>query len=161
MILPGYLFDTCSLNVLTDRKRAIPKELVLWLQDHKEEIYVPSIITLELKFGSTRLSLRKSVEDQFRGARIEKENDAILIWLFDGHILDVEIHLLARAGVIRAEAERICGDIGAVDSIIAATAEYYNLTVVSSNTKHFLAAGVKVVDIHSLYDADDDPAPFM
>jgi predicted nucleic acid-binding protein len=161
MILPGYLFDTCVLTLLTDRKRAISYKLVVWLQSRKDRIYVSSMTVHEQKYGARRVALRKSVENQIRGARIEKENDAILIWLFDGHILPVETHLLARAGEIRAEAEKICGDIGTVDSTIAATAEYYNLTVVTQNTKHFLATGVRVVDIESLYGTDDDPTPIM
>lgn len=118
-------------------------------------IYISCMTLHELKFGTERLCLRKRIDDQIRGARIAQANDLILHKLFDDHILSVEASLLVRAGTIRAAAEHVCGDIGLADAVLAATAEFYNLTVVTNNLRHFRAAGAKVVDSQSLYRPDN------
>lgn len=119
-------------------------------------IYLSSMTMLEQTFGTERLCLRKSVEDQIRGTRIRQENDFILATLFDDHILTAETNLMARAGAIRAAAERICGDIGVVDAILAATAEFHNIPIVTNNVRHFQAAGVSVIDSRTLIRPDSD-----
>ena len=130
-----YLVDA---NVLSEPTKPAPHPgVVRWLQHHEREIAVDPVILGEVRFGILLLARGR------RRTRLER-------W-FDGgvrrlHCLPWEAETGLRWAELLASLRTSGRAMPIKDSLIAATALFYNLTVVTHNRTDFEKAGVQLVD---------------
>ena len=130
-----YLVDA---NVLSEGTKPNPSAQVLdWLSDHEHEIVVDPIILGELRLGVLLLPSGK------RRRRLERwfeQRIAVLDCVnWDG------VTALRWAELV-ADLRRAGLEMSVNDSMIAASALVYRLTVATRNVSDFQKAGVDVVD---------------
>ena len=130
-----YLVDA---NVLSEPTKPAPHPgVVRWLQHHEREIAVDPVILGEVRFGILLLPKGR------RRTRLER-------W-FDGgvrrlHCLPWEAETGLRWAELVADLRASGRAMPIKDSLIAATALFHNLTVVTRNRTDFEKAGVQLVD---------------
>ena len=130
-----YLVDA---NVLSEPTRQAPNPSVIaWLRAHEREIAVDPIILGEMRFGILLLPKGKKRSGLERWFDAGVQHLLCLPWEASTGLKWAE--LLARL--------RTAGKAMPVkDSLIAATALTYNLTIVTRNRSDFEKAGVGIVD---------------
>ena len=128
-----FLLDT---NVVSEWVKPRPESrVVTWLAEVDEDRVFISVVTLgELRYGVERLpsSTRKHRLDDW----VRHE----LPLRFEGRVLTVDARVADAWGTIVARRERAGKRIGAMDALIAATAETHELTLVTRNTADFESA---------------------
>lgn len=129
----SFLLDT---NVVSEWTKPHPNAgLTEWLSHVDEEEVFLSVITFaELRFGIERLatgSRRKGLDEWLRTELPLRFEQRIL--LVDGAIADEWGRLLAR-GAARGR------PIGAMDALVASTAQVHSLTLVTRNARDFEGA---------------------
>ncbi|MGA2297351.1 MAG: type II toxin-antitoxin system VapC family toxin [FCB group bacterium] len=132
-----YLIDT---NVLSELLKNEPDiNVVKWINKCQQSDLFISVLTLgEIKKGIQKLvTSRKKVQ-------LSKwlEND--LIKKFGKNIIKIDLPISLRWGIINAQAEEAGKNIPVIDSLIAATAIEYNLTLVTRNVKDFSQTNCKL-----------------
>jgi toxin FitB len=130
----GFLLDTNVLSELI-KPRSEPA-VVQWIDRTDEELLYLSVLTI----GEIRKRII-SHADSIRRARLEAWLSSDLIVRFAGRILPVEIDVAQRWGRIRALAGR---PLPVIDSLLAATAQQHNLTLVTRNVEDVRGTGVAV-----------------
>jgi len=126
----GFLLDT---NCISEMVRVRPDtNVVRWFATAAEQSLYLSALTL----GEVRKGLIK-VPPGPRHAQLEAWLTVGLRQRFVGRILAVNEAVAERWGVLIGEAKRTGKTIPVVDSLLAATALHYNLTVVSRNVADF------------------------
>ncbi len=130
------LFDT---NVVSELARPQPNPTILAYCGSVEQAYLSVVTMHELYYGA------HAVNDS---ARQEK----LLGWItqlrskHSGKVIPVNLEIAENAAIMRAN-ERLAGRILAVeDSLIAATADVYSLSVVTRNTKDFQNTGIHLIN---------------
>ena len=130
-----YLVDA---NVLSEPTKPSPEPRVIeWLRRHETDIAVDPIIVGELRFGILLLPKRKkrTALEQWFDAGVRRLH--CVPWDRDTGVKWAE--LLARL--------RSTGKAMPIkDSLIAATALFYGLKVVTRNRSDFETAGVSIID---------------
>jgi predicted nucleic acid-binding protein len=152
-MLPTYLLDTSVFSALTSPRGPLPLALLAWFEANIDQCYISAISLHELEFGIRRLELRKSAEDRIRAAKLRVFHQLMFLKLSD-RVVPIDNAILLHSSHLRAIAERICGDIGFCDSVIAATADLGGHAVVTFNTRQFLATGVQVLDGRSFAEPE-------
>ena len=132
----SYLLDT---NILSETIKPRPNSRVLaWLEAIPSEALYVSVLTLG--------EIRKGVEKLPEPGRREK----LRLWLehdlaawFGDRVLPVDLAVADRWGRLQADAGR---PLGAVDSLLAATALHHELRLVTRNEKDFVFPGLDVIN---------------
>lgn len=134
-----YLLDT---NVISEWNKPKPDSSVMrWLGEAKEDDLFISVITLgELWHGIERLPQGK------RRAALAQWVEQDLSTRFEGRVLGIDERITRIWGVLLAESQQRGRTIHAVDALLAATSQVYSLTLVTRNTKDFVASGVRVLN---------------
>jgi len=135
----NYLLDT---NVISEPLKLRPDSSVLgWLATADEDCLFLSVITIA--------EIRKGIEEIGAGRR----RDSLTAWLYDelavrfeDRILDVNLAIASVWGKIMARSEELGTNLGAIDGFFAATAEAYDLTFVTRNTKDFAKLGLMLLN---------------
>jgi predicted nucleic acid-binding protein len=130
-----YLVDA---NVLSEPTRPEPDpRVVTWLRRHEREIAVDPVILGEIRFGILLLARGR------RRTRLER-------WFDDGvrrfQCLAWEAATGLRWAALLADLRSRGRSMPIKDSLIAATALVYGLTVATRNRRDFEPAGVSVVN---------------
>lgn len=126
-----YLVDA---NVLSEATRPVPTPSVLdWLHDHESDIAVNPIIVGELQYGIFLLP------PGARRKRLERWFSAGLAKL---HVLELDADTAAVWARLLAELKRKGRAMPVKDSLIAATARQYDLTVATRNIDDYRFSGV-------------------
>lgn len=123
-----YLVDA---NVLCESSKPRPEAAVMqWLADHDTELHISAISLGEMLKGihlMDRGKRRQEVENWYQ--RIER-------WAA-GRILPLDAAVMKTWGVFYAKHQRAGRKLPAMDSLIAATALHYQLTLVTRDTADF------------------------
>lgn len=123
----SYLLDT---NVISELRRKQPdRGVVEWLEQRPAAALHLSVLTV----GELRKGI-ETVEDPRRKAALVDWLEIELPAFFHGRILPIDHEVADRWGRIVADANR---PLPAIDSLIAATASFHGLTLVTRNVRDF------------------------
>lgn len=123
----NYLIDT---NVITELVSIKPHlNVITWFEQIPSDAAFLSVLTL----GEIRKGVEK-VKDNKRKRKLLIWLEHDLIKMFDERILAVSIHVADRRGRLQCQVIRT---LPAIDSLIAATALHYDMTLVTRNTDDF------------------------
>jgi predicted nucleic acid-binding protein len=134
----NYLLDTCVLSELV--KSAPTEKVLTWLGSKQaHQLYISSITWAELHRGVAKLPA-------------SKRRNELSEWLAD---LDEQFgerklpfsaktaeHWALMIGALESQGKTM----PVIDSLICATAQHYNMTLVTRNTKDFVNAQVLLID---------------
>jgi predicted nucleic acid-binding protein len=133
------LLDT---YVIAEYQKPAPEPKVInWLDSQIEESLFLSVLTIgEIEKGIARLpaSKRKNNLEMFLGN---------LVTRFDQRILPLDTHILRRWGKLTGSIEKKGRVLPIVDSLLAAQALEYDLTIVTRNTSDFTGTGARILNI--------------
>jgi len=111
-----------------------------WLDNTPNDSLFLSVITI----GEIRKGLAKLPES--------KKKKSITNWLnnlledYQSRIYEINLTVAENWGIIQGSAEKSGTPIASVDSLIAAVAYTYNLTLVTRNEKDFIPSNVPVIN---------------
>ncbi len=130
-----WLLDTMVISEL--RKNSPDPLVVFWLADKSEKSLFLSVVTIsEIQRGI----VRQQTKDIVFAERLKKWL-VVLVQNYGDRILSVTPEIARHWGSLSAQV----GHDGA-DVIIAATALYHGLTMVTRNERHFAPLGVPVIN---------------
>lgn len=137
--MSGYLLDT---NVISELTRFQPEpKVVSWFQATSEELLYLSVLTIG--------EIRKGINS------LPRSNKRVLLesWLvndlvlrFAGRIVEVNLDIAERWGLISAQAKIAGTPLAVIDGLMAATALHHNLILVTRNTKDVQVAGINTLN---------------
>ena len=138
--MSGFLIDT---NVLSEYNRPGSPDAGVkrWLETTDRQAQYVSVITLaEIQKGIELLAEGK------RRAQLQLWLEQDLEAWFSGRIIPVDRRVAGRWASLVAEGARTGKSLPAVDSLIAATALAYDLTIVTRNTRDFEGIGATIIN---------------
>jgi predicted nucleic acid-binding protein len=135
----NYLLDTCVLSEFT---RHQPEEKVVeWIRAINEEMLFISVITIgEIQNGIERLP------ESHRKTELLVWMNNKLIKRFEQRIIPIDTPTMLIWGSLTARMKSAGKPLGAMDSLIIASALYNNFIIVTRNTQDFLPCGVSVLN---------------
>ena len=137
--MSGYLLDT---NVISELTKLRPEsKVVAWFQATSEELLYLSVFTI----GEIRKGIN-SLPRSNKRALLESWLANDLILRFAGRILEVNLDIAERWGLISAQAKIAGAPLAVIDGLMAATALHHNLTLVTRNTKDVQVAGINTLN---------------
>jgi toxin FitB len=135
----SYLIDTCCISELV-KKKPNPN-VVKWFADRDELSMYLSVITFgELRKGIEKLSNSKKKKELNRWVKEDLKHR------FKNRVLNINMEEMNKWGEILATAEKSGKPLPAIDSLIAATAQVHDLSVVTRNSKDMEGSGVEVIN---------------
>jgi predicted nucleic acid-binding protein len=138
--MSGFLIDT---NVLSEYNRPGGPDAGVkrWLETTDRQSHYVSVITLaEIQKGIELLGEGK------RRIQLEHWLEQDLEAWFSGRILPVDRRVAACWASLVAQGVRSGKSLPAIDSLIAATAVAYDLTIVTRNTRDFESVGATLIN---------------
>ena len=137
--MSGYLLDT---NVISELVKLRPEaKVVSWVQTTSEELLYLSVLTI----GEIRNGIDSLPRSNKRGL-LESWLANDLVLRFAGRILQVNLDIAERWGLISARAKMAGAPLAVIDGLMAATALHHNLTLVTRNTKDVRVAGINMLN---------------
>lgn len=135
----SYLADT---NAVSEFKKRLPNQNVLdWFAAQTEESLFLSVITIgEIEKGIAKIL------DPNRKAKYETWLDNLII-RFDQRILPISVRVARCWGELYGTLQQAGRVLPNWDSLIAATALEYDLTIITRNEADFADTGVKVLNV--------------
>lgn len=135
----NYLLDTCVLSEFTRHKPN--EEVVLWMESIDEDkLFLSSITIGEIQHGIERLP------ESHRKTELLVWMNNELIQRFGQRILPLDTQTMFLWGSLIARMEKSGQPMPVMDSLIAATALFNNLIIVTRNGSDFLPCGVQVIN---------------
>ena len=133
----GWLVDT---NVISELRKPRPENQVVSFiaNEPLDRLYISTVTFAEIRFGIERL------DDAPRRARIAAWLENEMRPLFDNRVLALSEDILLQWRMIIEEGRKTGYTFSHPDVLIAATAAHFGLTVVSRNTREFVAASVRI-----------------
>ncbi len=133
------LLDTCVLSEFISKKPNAG--VVRWLQEQDEDcLFISAITRGELQYGVARLPLSQ------RRERLAQWLASDILDRFDGRVLVIDADVMLRWGTLRAQMEASGRSLPVIDSMVAATALFHDLLVVTRNAQDFADTGVQIVN---------------
>lgn len=137
--MSGYLLDT---NVISELTKLQPEpKVVSWFQATSEELLYLSVLTI----GEIRKGIN-SLPRSNKRVLLESWLANDLVLRFAGRILEVNLDIAERWGLISAQAKIAGKPLAVVDGLMAATGLHHNLTLVTRNTKDVQVAGISTLN---------------
>ena len=135
----NYILDT---NVISELVSAQPNSNVIhWMEEADPESIFLSVIAIGgLKKGIEKLPNSKRKES------LDKWLHEDLLVRFQNHLLSIDAETMLIWGSINARLEIAGRPISAIDSLLAATAQQHNFTLVTRNTTHFGNTGIILIN---------------
>ena len=118
-----------------------PNEKVIdWLSGTPNERLFLSVITIgEIRKGLTKLPDSKKKKTLTNWLNILLED-------YQTRIYEINLTVAENWGIIQGSAEKSGTPIASVDSLIAAVAYTYNLTLVTRNEKDFIPSNIPIIN---------------
>jgi toxin FitB len=133
--LTGFLLDT---NVVSEAIRPEPDvKVAAWIESAPESLLHLSVLTL----GEIRKAI-EALPNSARRVQLETWCDRDLIARFQGRILSTDLEVVQHWGRLAGRAVRQGAAMPVIDGLLAATAVYHNLTLVTRDTRHLEGAGI-------------------
>jgi predicted nucleic acid-binding protein len=136
-----YLVDTNVISAGAP-SRVAPPALIAWMEVHSPLLFLSAVTVAEIEDGIARLRRGKAVR---RAENLTAWLETVL-HLYSDRILAFDTPVARIAGTLSDRARGQGHAPGLADIIVAATAQYRNLTVLSRNVRHFAPLGVVVLD---------------
>ena len=134
----NYLVDT---NILSEPRQKHPEaKVVAWLTANESKLYTSVLVTGEIRYGIELLPPNSA-----RRADLLNWHEHLLR-IMRGRILSINSRVTEEWAKLQAElhARNLIAPV--VDSLLAATARRYQLTIATDNVQDFKAAGVKLLN---------------
>jgi len=135
----SYLIDTCCISELT-KKKPNPN-VVKWFTDRDELSMYLSVIT----FGELRKGIEK-LPDSKKKKELNRWIKEDLNQRFKNRVLSINMEEAIKWGELLAASEKNGKPLPAIDSLIAATAQVHDLSVVTRNTHDMEGSEVEVIN---------------
>jgi predicted nucleic acid-binding protein len=134
-----FLVDT---NVVSEWMKPRPDpSVVSWLSEVDEDRVFLSVVSLaEIRYGIDAMSVGR------RREQLASWLEDVLPARFEGRILDIDQHVALAWGMVRERSKKAGVPIGTMDAFFAATAQAYDLTLVSRDTEDFRGTGIELYD---------------
>ena len=139
-----YLLDTCVISELV--KPTPNRKVVDWLNELPSEALFLCAITI----GEVRKGLTKLPDS--------KKKERLTLWLntllieYKERIFDIDLTVCETWGVLQGNAEKAGTPMSTVDSLIAATTNTHNLTLVTRNENDFAPSNIPIINPWLLSD---------
>ncbi len=134
----NYLADT---TILCEPRQKRPNPKVMrWLKANETSLYTSVLVVGEIRYGIDLLPPGSAKRRELL-AWLER-----LIDIMAGRVLSVNARVAEEWAKLQAEARAQKLVLPVVDSLLAATARRYRLTVATNSVADFKAMGVKVVN---------------
>ena len=135
-----YLIDTCVISEFVKRK---PNDYVRnWFNQQQEShTFISAISIAEIKKGIYKIKpsqLERALKLQNWLDRLELS--------FSQRILPINNDVLEQWAQLSASMERLGNTLAVMDSLIAATAHHYDLTIATRNVNDFNALSLKIIN---------------
>jgi predicted nucleic acid-binding protein len=143
--LTKYLLDTNVISAMAPGKhsaRPLPNGFAAWLEENDSRLFLSVVSIVEFEAGLKLLGRKspgryhRDLEEWYDGMQAEFAERLLLI--------DVPIARLA-AEITDANAAQGF-DTDLADATIAATARHHRMTLLTRNVRHFVHAGLAVID---------------
>ncbi|MCF6312644.1 MAG: type II toxin-antitoxin system VapC family toxin [Verrucomicrobiales bacterium] len=133
-----YLLDTCVVSEI--QRRQGDKGVKARVRSFDvEQVYLSSVTLGEISYGIARLDEGERRRD-YELFLETLESD------YGDHVLSINGDVAKIWGELTAEAQKKGDNIEMADGLIAATAKFYGLYVVTRNVRHFLPTGVMILN---------------
>ena len=134
----SYLLDTCFLSEFVKQE---PSKLVLgWMEQQNEQnLYISSITWGELQRGVAKLPFSHRKSDLTVWLNQMKES-------FSSRILPISVAVSEQWGLMTADLESRGLAMPLMDSLIAATARHYQMTLVTRNVNDFKDTQLQLIN---------------
>jgi predicted nucleic acid-binding protein len=132
-----WLLDTCVISELVSKK---PYNAVIdWIDSIEAENLYLSVVTIgEFAKGIEKLPQSKRKRELHRWLAED------LLLRFDGRILVLDVDVLLVWGQLTGRLESKGKKMSAIDSLVAATALHWNLTIVTRNVADYGHCGIPI-----------------
>ena len=143
--MSGYLLDTDVLSLLLPGRVNVPERFEVWVeaQEREGQVYLSAISIHEIEKGIGLLEAKGSVQK----ARALEAWLRPLVTRLGKFILPVDAEVARVSGALEAKAIAEGVNPGASDAMIAGTAAFHGLTVVTRNLRHFRAFGIEISNV--------------
>lgn len=140
----GYLFDTSVLSVFAPGRPPLSPPLAEWLLGlgERQEAFVSTIVILEAQRGFAKLRRQGAAA---RAEALENWLEDILVE-FGDQVLPPTTGIARLAGNLEDQMIAKGRNPGIADILIASTALFHGLTVLTANARHFSALGVPYIN---------------
>ncbi|MCA1494662.1 type II toxin-antitoxin system VapC family toxin [Ensifer sp. NBAIM29] len=140
--MAGYLIDTNAISMFSPSRATATPEFTDWLEEQEQvsAIYLSAITVHEIEKGVRLLEARGS---KAKAAGIELFLKGLIAGYGD-RILPVDADVARESGKLDARAIAAGHNLGASDAMIAGTASFHRLTVITAKLQHFRPFGIKV-----------------
>ncbi|AFL51462.1 putative nucleic acid-binding protein [Sinorhizobium fredii] len=140
--MTGYLLDTNAISMFSPSKATATPGFSDWLEEKEQlsGVYLSAVTVHEIEKG-VRLLEAKGAKAKAAGIELFLQG---LIAGYSDRILPVDADVAREGGKLEARAIAAGHNPGASDAMIAGTASFHQLTVITSNLKHFRPFGIKV-----------------
>lgn len=134
----SYLLDTCFLSEFVKQE---PSKLVLgWIEQQNEQnLYISSITWGELQRGVAKLPFSHRKSDLTVWLNQMKES-------FSSRILPISVDVSEQWELMTADLESRGLSMPLMDSLIAATARHYQMTLVTRNVNDFKDTQLQLIN---------------
>jgi len=134
----NFLVDT---NVLCEPRQKRPESKVVhWLETNEASLYTSVLVLGEIRYGIELLPAKSR-----RQAEMQQWFKGILD-LMQGRVLSINARVADEWAHLQAEVHAKNIVLPVVDSLLAATARRYQLTLVTNNVNDFRATGVRIIN---------------
>jgi predicted nucleic acid-binding protein len=136
----NYLLDTCVISELV-AKRPNPS-VIQWIDQTDERNLYLSVLTI----GEIRKGIEKLRDSERKTALNLWLHDQLLV-RFTDRLLRIDTNVMLQWGQLTGVLELEGKTMGAIDSLIAATALHSGLTLVTRNEDDFQYTGVPILNL--------------
>jgi predicted nucleic acid-binding protein len=136
-----YLVDTNVISAAAP-SRPVSSAIVEWMDTHSASLFMSAVTVAEIEDGIAKLRREGATR---RSADLTAWLDTVL-HLYGDRILAFDTATARIAGAMSDRARGLGHAPGLADVIIAATAQYRRLTILSRNLRHLEPLGAAVVD---------------